>query len=145
MEVPKSLFLPLLPLHWCWQGSAGAMGRSHCAAAPAVGVSWGLTLAAGEQLEPLGKLFLLPVEMGGTGTVRAKVSISMRAASLELSREGGTAACPRPPLLLSVALTSTFRREKRPAMGAWGSCCLQGHIWALGVVRLLEEGARRGV
>lgn len=95
--------------------------------------------------------------MGSTGTVRTKVSASMRAASLELSGEGGrlclphqsTATCPHLPPLLSTTITSTFRRENHPpnglgGLGAWGSCCPQGHTWARGCSEGAGEGSRGG-
>lgn len=95
------------------------------------------------------------MEMGSTGTMQVKVSISMRAASLELSREVGC-ACPTRAQLPALTFFCCFpwqsqalseEKSTLQMVEGWGlraAAVHRGTSGPMGAMRVLEEGARRG-
>lgn len=110
----------------------------------------------GSSWSHLGNGFLLLMEIGSTGTMQVKVSISMRAASLELSREGGC-ACPTSAQLPALAFLRCFPWQSQAlseekstlqmVQEGWGlraAAACRGTSGSMGAMMVLEEGARRG-
>lgn len=96
------------------------------------------------------------MEMGSTGTMQVKVSISMRAASLELSRKG-SCACPTRAQLPALTFFRCFPWQSQAlseekstlqmVQEGWGlraAAAHRGTSGPMGAMRVLEEEGRRG-
>lgn len=162
MEVPKSLFLPFLPLQLMLAGFRWSHGTNPTTCSSlSYGVSSGgaslwLILGAWEQLEPFRKIFPSPYG-NGQHWDSASQGLHLHESSQPGTQQGrqlclphqSTAACPHLPLLLSMVITSTFRREDHPPNGLGGlgiraAPTCRGTSAAVGAMRVLEEEPGEG-